>query len=238
MRRAVQKLENQMRFSLSAVVERENRKSLSPAWRERDFLLRVFQRVDKKTHGRYTGDCDLAMFMQVWGAPPPPVVEPTAATATITSTAKEGKGAAAQPALAPAATTAGDLPEPAASPKVAAVAGTKRVSIEEPSLAGLTLASSGPTLVDKKKKDDKFEMVKLLEEVTRTAPDGTVLRTNRKVGIPQAAAAAVFVKYGYDREGYMPYEVFIKALLASPSRLLGMEPIMDAKEAGPRLTQH
>ena len=29
-----------MRLSLSAVVTRENQKSMSPAWRERDFLLR------------------------------------------------------------------------------------------------------------------------------------------------------------------------------------------------------
>ena len=50
--------------------------------------------------------------------------------------------------------------------------------------------------------------------------------------VTQAAAAAIFVKYGYDRDGYMPYEVFINALLSAPSRLLGMEPIFDAAEAG------
>ena len=32
--------------------------------------------------------------------------------------------------------------------------------------------------------------------------------------------------------GYMPYDVFINALLSAPSRLLGMEPIFDAAEAG------
>jgi hypothetical protein len=30
----------------------------------------------------------------------------------------------------------------------------------------------------------------------------------------------------------MPYDVFINALLSAPSRLLGMEPIFDAAEAG------
>ena len=64
-RRAVVRLEARMRAALASAVERENNKSASPAWRERDYLTRVFQRVDKKRHGRVTGDCDVGMFMRV-----------------------------------------------------------------------------------------------------------------------------------------------------------------------------
>lgn len=160
------------------------------------------------------------MFMTVWGAGPPPAPEAPAAPAKGgTNLAAAGAAGAAPTAAAPGS----GLPEPSASPTIQ---GGKK-QIEEPSLAGLTLATGGDGA---KMKDDKFEAVKLLEEVTKVV-GGQTVKSHRAVGITQAAAAAVFVKYGYDREGYMPYEVFIKALLASPSRLLGMEPIMDAKEA-------
>ena len=362
-RRAVSLLEHQMRMSLTKVVEKENRESMSPAWRERDFLLRVFQRADKKRHGRYTGDCDIEMFMAVWGsAPEEPKLEPlgtdaaapaapgaptapTAPTAPATPSQKLlQEGIRALPgtpllegrkdlALSPrhvAAGLRGDgaVPDDAAltadaelvfkridkngdgsitltelvialrkDPDLAKILGVsvfnlrredggrdavvsffqkwdvdhdKKLSMLEfsrifvenvgaelmlhPTKAKTTAgeekgkrvefkaAASGskgaePTLEGlqqvkedkKKKKGPSFEQVKLLEEVTRTV-DGKTITATKPKKMSQAAAAAVFVKYGYDREGYMPYEVFIKALLASPSRLLGMEPIMDAKE--------
>ena len=65
-RAAVASLEARMRRSLTLATRRENEKSKSPALRPRDFLLRVFQRVDKKRHGRVTGDCDVGSFMRVW----------------------------------------------------------------------------------------------------------------------------------------------------------------------------
>jgi hypothetical protein len=48
-----------------------------------------------------------------------------------------------------------------------------------------------------------------------------------KIGITRNSIAALFVKYGYDVGGFMPYEVFVSALLAAPSRLRGMELSMD-----------
>ena len=65
-----------MRATVAAVVDDENRKSLSPAWRERDLLNAVFQKVDKERHGKLTGDCDLSMFMRAWGNAPPPAPAP------------------------------------------------------------------------------------------------------------------------------------------------------------------
>ncbi|KAK3283901.1 hypothetical protein CYMTET_8419, partial [Cymbomonas tetramitiformis] len=46
------------------------------------------------------------------------------------------------------------------------------------------------------------------------------------------AAAAIFCKYGHSKEGLMPYDVFVKALVSAPARLLGMENILDNKEEG------
>jgi hypothetical protein len=55
-----------MRRSLVFVVKTYNDKSQSPAWTERDFLTRVFQKNDKaRNNGRNTGDCDLEMFLSV-----------------------------------------------------------------------------------------------------------------------------------------------------------------------------
>jgi len=48
----------------------------------------------------------------------------------------------------------------------------------------------------------------------------------------EAHAAALFIRYGYDRDGLMPYEVFANALFTTPGRLLGMEPIMNQKAKG------
>ncbi|GMH32772.1 hypothetical protein BSKO_00606 [Bryopsis sp. KO-2023] len=50
--------------------------------------------------------------------------------------------------------------------------------------------------------------------------------------VDRNAAAAVFVKFGFDRDGLMPYVVFINALTETPARLLGHELILDNAERG------
>ena len=82
-RRFVAALEDRMRATVAAAVEEENRKSLSPAWRERDLLNAVFQRVDKERHGKLTGDCDLSMFMRAWGNAPAPAPDPRGGSTRI-----------------------------------------------------------------------------------------------------------------------------------------------------------
>jgi hypothetical protein len=89
------------------------------------------------------------------------------------------------------------------------------------STAGLSLSQR----LERRRENTKFASIALL-------PDATSDATSASGVVTQAAAAAIFVKYGYDRDGYMPYDVFINALLSAPSRLLGMEPIFDAAEAG------
>uniref|UniRef100_A0A7R9V2C3 EML-like first beta-propeller domain-containing protein n=1 Tax=Chlamydomonas euryale TaxID=1486919 RepID=A0A7R9V2C3_9CHLO len=45
-------------------------------------------------------------------------------------------------------------------------------------------------------------------------------------------AAAIFCKYGFDKDGLMPYRVFCQTLCAAPARLLGQELVIDKKEMG------
>lgn len=45
-------------------------------------------------------------------------------------------------------------------------------------------------------------------------------------------AAAIFCKYGFDKDGLMPYQVFSQALCTAPARLLGQELVIDKKEQG------
>ncbi len=40
------------------------------------------------------------------------------------------------------------------------------------------------------------------------------------------------LQYGFDREGLMPWGVFVQALCAAPARLLGHEMILDKAETG------
>jgi hypothetical protein len=241
-RRFTSKMESRMRASVTHVVESENRASLSPAWRERDFLNTVFQRVDKERHGKLTGDCDLSMFMQAWGnAPVPP---PSNATATVPATKStkisveddieeeaiiehdedvhdSGTGAAPEVSQSPRKKIGkkqiGSAPinDSKLLPKIAE---SQRVS---QSTAGLSLSQR----LERRRENTKFASIALLPDATSDAKSASGVVT-------QAAAAAIFVKYGYDRDGYMPYDVFINALLSAPSRLLGMEPIFDAAEAG------
>ncbi|KAK9820398.1 hypothetical protein WJX72_009942 [[Myrmecia] bisecta] len=63
--------------------------------------------------------------------------------------------------------------------------------------------------------------------VVRNKQRHVLVRTGRRVVLDQNAAAAIFVKYGFDKDGLMPYVVFMNALTETPSRLLGHELILD-----------
>lgn len=45
----------------------------------------------------------------------------------------------------------------------------------------------------------------------------------RRLPLSRNAAAAIFVKYGFDVDGLLPYDVFVNALTSAPARLLGFE---------------
>ena len=217
-RRAVVRLEARMRAALASAVERENNKSASPAWRERDYLARVFQRVDKKRHGRVTGDCDVGMFMRVWGVRRggrkkranvmDDVFEEEDARdlddggledAEILHDENENDAALDSPSKKNLTSGAGS------TTKVTLVPGTNVAAVP---------------LRRVRKPDGRFESVAL-------PPAGP---GDGDADVSPNSVAALFCKYGYDKDGFMPYEVFVAALLASPSRLLGMEKLMDAKE--------
>ena len=236
-RRAVAALEDRMRRSLAATVARENARSMSPAWNERDFLTRVFMRVDKNRHGRLTGDCDVAMFMTAWGRRPDrdehrhdehendpeydaeivhdvddvdeshmDDVDESQPQASATSPRRPRR---------PAVTfSGGEGAKKTRDSRLGARA-------SRPSSASLAAKSLGSP-AKPREKDDTFEFVRLLPRDAGDGVDGSF-----DADVSQAAAAALFVKHGYDRDGFMPYEVFIQSLLTSPSRLLGMEPLMD-----------
>ena len=195
-----------MRASVTHVVESENRASLSPAWRERDFLNTVFQRVDKERHGKLTGDCDLSMFMQAWGnAPVPP--PSTATVVPATKSAKisveddieeeaiiehdedvpdSGTGAAPEVSQSPRKKIGkkqiGSAPIDSNSKLLPKIAESQRVS---QSTAGLSLSQR----LERRRENTKFASIALLPDVNDTSV------------VTQAAAAAIFVKYGYDRDG-------------------------------------
>ncbi|CAD7702032.1 unnamed protein product [Ostreobium quekettii] len=59
-----------------------------------------------------------------------------------------------------------------------------------------------------------------------------ILRPLRRRLVDRNSAAALFVKFGFDKEGFMPYVVFINALTETPARLLGHELILDNAEKG------
>ncbi|KXZ48848.1 hypothetical protein GPECTOR_25g433 [Gonium pectorale] len=59
-----------------------------------------------------------------------------------------------------------------------------------------------------------------------------VLKPLRTVLLDRNMAAALFVKYGFDKDGLLPYVVFINALCETPSRLLGHEVVLDKKSRG------
>lgn len=50
--------------------------------------------------------------------------------------------------------------------------------------------------------------------------------------VTEAHAAAIFLKYGYDRDGLMPYDVFCNALLTPPAHLSGMRETLDQRARG------
>ena len=230
-RRFVAALEDRMRATVAAAVEEENRKSLSPAWRERDLLNAVFQRVDKERHGKLTGDCDLSMFMRAWGNAPAPAPDPRGGSTRI-HVADDDDDDAVIEHVEDSGT--GAAPEVSVSPR--RKIGKKPVGVGADSKVGKKVVGSDSRLG---KISESAAGLSLSQRLERGRESASVLASialrNDVSGAPvvtQAAAAAIFVKYGYDRDGYMPYEVFINALLSAPSRLLGMEPIFDAAEAG------
>ena len=219
-RRAVAKLEARMRAALASAVARENNKSMSPAWRERDYLERVFQRVDKKRHGRVTGDCDVSMFMRVWGVSKKKsfrddVFEEDDDVEDAEILHDENEDVLVLSARDEVTTTAVTAKNTSFSPsKEKKNATSKNVTL----VPGTNL--SAVPLRRARAPDGRFESV-TLPPVDASGGD---------VDVTPNSVAALFCKYGYDKDGFMPYEVFVAALLSSPSRLLGMEKLMDAKE--------
>lgn len=50
--------------------------------------------------------------------------------------------------------------------------------------------------------------------------------------LDRSATAAVFIHYGFDKFGHIPYEVFIQSMIESPSRLLGHELLLNKSLGG------
>jgi echinoderm microtubule-associated protein-like 5 len=59
-----------------------------------------------------------------------------------------------------------------------------------------------------------------------------VLEPLRRRIVDRNASAAIFARFGFDRNGYMPYEVFIQVLNESPARLLGHELLLNKTMRG------
>ena len=50
--------------------------------------------------------------------------------------------------------------------------------------------------------------------------------------LTEAHGAAIFCKYGYNKDGLMPYDVFCRSIFTPPARKLGMEPLLNNKAKG------
>jgi hypothetical protein len=161
--------------------------------------------VDKERHGKLTGDCDLSMFMQAWGnAPVPPPSSATVVPATKSTKISveddieeeaiiehdedvhdSGTGAAPEVSQSPRKKIGkkqiGSAPinDSKHLPKISE---SQRVS---QSTAGLSLSQR----LERRRENTKFASIALLPDVNDTSV------------VTQAAAAAIFVKYGYDRDG-------------------------------------
>ena len=59
-----------------------------------------------------------------------------------------------------------------------------------------------------------------------------VLKPGKRFILDESMAAALFCKYGFDKDGLLPYAVYIQALTASASRVLGQELVLDQKARG------
>jgi hypothetical protein len=71
-----------------------------------------------------------------------------------------------------------------------------------------------------------------LEERVKNGHVSRMLAPLSRRIVDRSATAAVFVKFGFDKNGYLPYEVFIQAITASPARLLGHEVILNKTIGG------
>ena len=54
----------------------------------------------------------------------------------------------------------------------------------------------------------------------------------RRRFVDRSASSAVFVHFGFDKFGHMPYEVFVQSLTESPARLLGHELLLNKTLGG------
>jgi hypothetical protein len=54
----------------------------------------------------------------------------------------------------------------------------------------------------------------------------------RRRFVDRSASSAVFVHFGFDKFGHLPYDVFVLALTESPSRLLGHELLLNKTLGG------
>ncbi|KAG1659723.1 hypothetical protein FOA52_012263 [Chlamydomonas sp. UWO 241] len=73
--------------------------------------------------------------------------------------------------------------------------------------------------------DDKNVMSTTGKKLVKLVP-------GKRFILDENMAAALFVKYGFDKDGLMPYQVFCQTLCAAPARLLGQELVIDKKEQG------
>eukprot|EP00200_Dunaliella_tertiolecta_P007628 CAMPEP_0202381592 /NCGR_PEP_ID=MMETSP1127-20130417/37027_1 /ASSEMBLY_ACC=CAM_ASM_000462 /TAXON_ID=3047 /ORGANISM="Dunaliella tertiolecta, Strain CCMP1320" /LENGTH=1435 /DNA_ID=CAMNT_0048980603 /DNA_START=339 /DNA_END=4646 /DNA_ORIENTATION=+ len=65
-----------------------------------------------------------------------------------------------------------------------------------------------------------------------TGRSRVVLVPGRRILIDLPMCSAIFTQYGFDKDGLMPYVVFINAISASPARLLGQEVVISASAEG------
>lgn len=72
--------------------------------------------------------------------------------------------------------------------------------------------------------------VKKLPGVDGKMRDVLEPKLGRRRMVDRNVAAALFVKYGFDKDGNLPYVVFVQALCESPARLLGHEVLLDNKQ--------
>ncbi|MEW5318145.1 MAG: hypothetical protein WDW38_009391 [Sanguina aurantia] len=58
------------------------------------------------------------------------------------------------------------------------------------------------------------------------------LKPGARIMLDRNMAAGLFVKYGFDKEGLLPYVVFVQSLCSTPARLLGHDLVLNKKAEG------
>ncbi|CAG9465779.1 unnamed protein product [Pedinophyceae sp. YPF-701] len=74
--------------------------------------------------------------------------------------------------------------------------------------------------------EERWEQNPVTKRSSRTLIPG------RRLILSRGAAAALFVKYGFDKDGLLPYKVFVNAICSTPARLLGFETVLDNAALG------